>query len=81
MILTSLSVIVAVPWQGEQFLAIVWDRCPPSTVKYLQICCSYIKLNPWLSAPKGATPLNWTSATDWQMAVRRDVISITLHQV
>ena len=26
-------------------------------------------LNLWLTAPKGATPVNQTSATDWQMAV------------
>ena len=40
------------------------------------------KKNLWLTAPKGATPVNQTSATDWQMAVRRDnVISITLRQV
>ena len=32
----------------------------------------------WLTAPKGTTPVNYTSATDWQMAARRDnVISIT----
>ena len=31
---------------------------------------------------KGATPVNQTSTTDWQMAARRDnVISITLRQV
>ena len=36
----------------------------------------------WLTAPKGAKPINETSATDWQMTVRRDnVISITLRQV
>ena len=36
------------------------------------------KINLWLTAPK----VNLTSATDWQMAVRRDnVISITLRQV
>ena len=30
---------------------------------------------------KGATPVNYTSETDWQMAARRDtVISITLRQ-
>ena len=23
----------------------------------------------WLTAPKGATPVNWTSATDWQAAL------------
>jgi len=28
-----------------------------------------IKLNLWLTAPKGTTPVNYTSATDWQMAV------------
>ena len=40
------------------------------------------KLNLWLTAPKGATAVNLTSVTDWQMALRRDnVISITLHQV
>ena len=39
------------------------------------------KLNMWLTTPKGATPVNYTSATDWQMAVRRDVISITIRQV
>ena len=31
-----------------------------------------IKLNLWLTAPKGATPVNQTSATDWQMTARRD---------
>ena len=37
------------------------------------------KLNLWLTAPKGATPVNDTSATDCQMEVQRDnVISITL---
>ena len=41
-----------------------------------------LKLNLWLTAPEGVTPVNYTSATDWQMAVRRDnVISITLRQV
>ena len=41
-----------------------------------------LKLNLWLTAPKGVTPINKTSATDWLMAVQRDnVISITLHQV
>ena len=36
----------------------------------------------WLTAPKGATPVNQTSATDWQMAVRQSsVISITLRQI
>ena len=40
------------------------------------------KLNLWLTAPKVVTPVNYTPATDWQMAVRRDnVISITLRQV
>ena len=37
-----------------------------------------ITLNLWLKA----TPVNYTSATDWQMETRRDsVISITLRQV
>ena len=31
-----------------------------------------------LTVPKGATPVNQTSATDWQMAARWDVIIITL---
>ena len=36
----------------------------------------------WLTAPKGATPVNYTFATDWQMAARRNnVISITLRHV
>ena len=36
----------------------------------------------WLTAHKGATPVNYTSTTDWQMAVRWDnVIRITLRQV
>ena len=40
------------------------------------------KLNLWLKAPKGATPVNKTSATDWQMAARRNnVIGIMLRQV
>ena len=30
------------------------------------------KLNLWLTAPRGTTSVNQTSATDWQMAVRRD---------
>ena len=38
------------------------------------------KLNLWLRTPKVAIPVNYTSATDWQMAVRRDnLISTTLH--
>ena len=41
-----------------------------------------IKLNMWLTPPKGTTPVNQTSVTDWQIAVRRDiVISITYRQV
>ena len=40
------------------------------------------KLNLQLTDPKGATPINQTSATDWKMAARRDnVISITLRKV
>ena len=39
-------------------------------------------INLWLIALKGATPVNYTSATDWQMTILRDnVISITLRQV
>ena len=35
----------------------------------------------WLIAPKGAKPVNFTSATDWQMATRWDnAIGITLRQ-
>ena len=30
------------------------------------------KINLWLIAPKGATPVNQTSATDWQMALLMD---------
>ena len=38
-----------------------------------------IKLNLWLTAPKGAKPVNQTPETDWQMAARpENVISITL---
>ena len=51
------------------------------------LCCYAIlkddikKLDLWLIAPKGATPVNQISATDWQIAVQRDnVISITLRQ-
>ena len=40
-----------------------------------------VKLNLWLTAPKGATPVNYTSATDWQMAVRRDNVISTLRQI
>ena len=40
------------------------------------------KLNLRLRALKGATLVNWTSATDWQMTVwRSNGISITLRQV
>ena len=35
-----------------------------------------------MTAPRGATPVNETSETDWQKAVQRDtVISITLCQI
>ena len=41
-----------------------------------------LKLNLWLTALKGATPVNQTSEKGWQMAVRLDnVISISLRQV
>ena len=45
----------------------------------ISITFKNLKLNLWLTAPKGAAPVNLTSATGWQMAARRDnVISITL---
>jgi hypothetical protein len=28
------------------------------------------KINVWLTAAKGATPVNETSATEWQMAMK-----------
>ena len=41
-----------------------------------------IKLNLWLTAPKGTTSVNQTSESEWQMPLRLDiVISITLGQV
>ena len=40
-----------------------------------------IKLNLWLTSPKGATPVDYISAIDCQMAARRDVICITPGQV
>ena len=41
-----------------------------------------LKVNMWLTAAKGATPVNYTSATDWHMELRRNnVISNTLYQV
>ena len=41
-----------------------------------------VKINMWLAAPKGATSVNQTSATDQQMTARQyNVISITLHRV
>ena len=53
-----------------------------SIIVYIISIIIKIKLNLWLTAPKGATPVNETSATDWQMAAQRDnVISITLCQV
>ena len=56
-----------------KFLYNFWNFCWSKDGKYKNL---------WLTAPKGATPVNWTSATDWQMVVRRDnVISITLSQV
>ena len=40
-----------------------------------------IKINQWLTALMGATSVDEISATDWQMAVRRNnVFSITLPQ-
>ena len=38
------------------------------------------KLNLSLTTPKEATPVNQTSTTDWQMAVRRDNINF-LNQI
>ena len=39
------------------------------------------KLNLWLTTPRISTQVKETSATDWQMAARRDnLISITLHK-
>ena len=35
------------------------------------------KLYLWLTAPKGATLVNYTSATDWHMAVQRDNVIST----
>ena len=36
-------------------------------------------INLWLTPPKGATPVNQTSATDWQMAVQRDNVISIMH--
>ena len=45
-------------------------------------CKNELKLNLWLTVPKGATPVNQTSTTDWQMAAQWDnMISIMPHQV
>ena len=42
---------------------------------------TYIKLNLWLTSPKAATPVNLTSATNCQIAVRwENVISIAHRQ-
>ena len=52
---------------------------------FVCVCLSYNniyshkKLNLWLTVPKGATPVNETPATDWQM--KDNVISITVRQV
>ena len=35
----------------------------------------------WLTPHKGATPVNYTSATDWQIVRRDNVISITLRRL
>ena len=44
-------------------------------------CIVCYKLNLWLTASKGAIPVNYISATDWQIAVRCDnVISIKLRK-
>jgi hypothetical protein len=52
-------------------------RRPPSA----PLTCDVIYGCP-LPAPKGTLPVNYASANDWQMAIRRDnVISITLSQV
>ena len=32
-----------------------------------------LKLNLWLTAPRGPTPVNQTSATDWQIAVQWEI--------
>ena len=34
------------------------------------------RLNLWLTAPKGTTPVNQTSATDWWIIARRDIVII-----
>ena len=48
------------------------------TIQYVIIIIIII-INLWLKAPKGATLVNKTSATDWQMQIWWDVISILLH--
>ena len=56
----------------------------PNQVNIRNICNLHykIKLNLWLTAPKGATSVDHTSETDWQMAVGRDgVTTITLRQL
>ena len=51
---------------------------PTFPMIYIQL----IKSNLCFTAPKGAIPVNLTSAADWQMAVRRgNVISITPRKV
>ena len=45
----------------------------PKTIFFkLSMLKIILKLNLWLTAPKGVTPVNQTSATDWQMAAQGD---------
>ena len=46
------------------------------------VIVTFLKINLWLTAPRGATSVNNTSGTNCQMEERRDnVINFTLRQV
>ena len=71
------------PWTRLQLFLILDPLLPPDCHQCQMSTYIYLnKLNLWLSAPKGATPVNQTPATDMQIAVRPyNVISISLCQV
>ena len=73
---SSLNFIFIILWSFSLMHTVL---CPLQNKVEYDTPLSTIKLNLWLTAPTGITPVSKTYATDRQMAVRRDsMISITL---
>ena len=66
------EISASIPDTNTEPILLLNKKLPLHFIEIFNLLHSYneLKLNLWLKTPKGATPVNWTSATDWQIVVR-----------